>query len=191
VCEVACPTGAISEPEPAILDTRVLAQDRKRLVWMVVLLPILVIVGAWLGRQFSLPASRLHPTVGLAERLVREQAKPATTETQRAKGGLPSVEDLAMSRAQLAPAELLSTAAAIRRQFMLDGWVFGAWVGLVIGAKLVSLSVRRARTDYEPEHGGCFACARCFEYCPRERVSKRVMVAAEATPRASTELRSV
>jgi len=191
VCEVACPTGAISEPEPAVQDIQVLAQDRKLLVWMLVLLPILVIVGAWLGRQFSLPASRLHPTVNLAERLVREQARPGISEVQRAKGELPSVEDLEISRAQLPPAELLSTAAGIRRQFLVGGWIFGAWVGLVLGAKLVSLSVRRARTDYEPEHGGCFACARCFEYCPRERVSKRVMAAADAAPRTSTELRSV
>lgn len=191
ICEVACPTGAIGEPEPAIQDTQVLAHDRKRLVWMLALLPILVIVGAWLGRQFSVPASRLHPTVNLAERLVREQEKPTTSEVQRAKGELPSVEDLAMSRAQLAPAELLSTATGIRRQFMLGGWIFGGWVGLVLGAKLVSLSVRRPRTDYEPEHGGCFACARCFEYCPRERLTKCVTAVPDAAPRASTELRSV
>jgi hypothetical protein len=101
------------------------------------------------------------------------------------------VEDLAMSRAKLAPEELLNDAVGIRRHFKIGGWIFGAWVGLVLGAKLVSLSVRRPRTDYEPEHGGCFACARCFEYCPRERVSKRGMAAAEAAPRTSTELRSV
>lgn len=191
VCEVACPTGAITEPEPEIKDARVLAQDRRRLVWLLALLPLLVTVGAYLGRQFSLPASRLHPTVDLAERLVREQATSAKPEPQKSNGELPAVEDLALSRAQLAPAELLTEAAGIRRQFIIGGWIFGAWVGLVIGAKLVSLSARRPRTDYEPELGGCFACARCFEYCPRERVSKRVMSAAEAAPRTSTKLRSV
>jgi ferredoxin len=188
---VACPTGAITEPEPEIKDARVLAQDRRRLVWLLALLPLLVTVGAYLGRQFSLPASRLHPTVDLAERLVREQATSAKPEPQKSNGELPAVEDLALSRAQLAPAELLTEAAGIRRQFIIGGWIFGAWVGLVIGAKLVSLSARRPRTDYEPELGGCFACARCFEYCPRERVSKRVMSAAEAAPRTSTKLRSV
>ncbi|HWX23174.1 MAG TPA: 4Fe-4S binding protein [Candidatus Binatia bacterium] len=191
VCEVACPTGAISEPEPAIPDARILAQDRKRLVWLLALVPVLVAVGAGLGRQFSLPASRLHPTVSLAERLVRGQAKSPKSEAQSSKGELPSVEDLALSRVQLAPTEILSAAAGIRRQFTLGGWILGAWVGLVIGAKLVSVSVRRPRTDYEPEHGGCFACARCFEYCPRERVSRRVVATAGAAPGASGDLRSV
>ena len=44
--------------------------------------------------------------------------------------------------------------------------------------KLISLSVRRRRTDYEPDRGDCFACARCFEYCPNELVRRGLMPAA-------------
>ena len=53
------------------------------------------------------------------------------------------------------------------------GW-FGAWAGLVIGGKLVALAMRRTHTDFEPERGACFACARCFEACPEERLRRGV-----------------
>ena len=61
------------------------------------------------------------------------------------------------------------------------GWkLFGAWAGLVVGVKWISLSVRRTRTDFEPDSGACFACARCFESCPGERM-RRGLVPAEPT----------
>jgi ferredoxin len=51
-------------------------------------------------------------------------------------------------------------------------------VGLVIAVKLISLAMRRKRTDYEPDRGDCFACARCFEYCPNELVRRGLPVPA-------------
>ena len=127
--------------------------------------------GGWLGSQFSAPASRLHPTVSLADQLVRAQGTAP-------KFGALSPDDLALERARQTPKEILTEAAAIRRKFATGGWIFGAWVGLVIGVKLISLSVRRQRTDYEPDRGDCFACARCFEYCPNELVRRGLMPAA-------------
>ena len=161
LCEAACPFGAMREPVAAKTDAPVLAKDRRRLALLLALVPALMAGGGWLGWRFSLPASRLHPTVALAERFLREPgALPKT--------GTLSPDDLALDRARQTPKEILTAAAEIRRRFALGGGVFGAWVGLVIGAKLVSLSVRRRRTDYEPERGDCFACARCFDYCPNE-----------------------
>ena len=126
---------------------------------------VLLAGGLWLGGRFSVPASWLHPTVNLAERFVRERDTPPKTGTL-------TDQDLALARARQNPKELLTDAAAIRQRFRVGGWVFGAWVGLVIGAKLINLSVYRPRTDYEPERGACFACARCFEYCPRSRAAR-------------------
>jgi len=37
--------------------------------------------------------------------------------------------------------------------------------------------LRRRRTDYEPDRGECFACARCFKYCPNELVRRGLMPA--------------
>jgi len=50
----------------------------------------------------------------------------------------------------------------------LGGWL-GAWVGLVIGAKLIHLSIRRRRRDYQPDRTSCVSCGRCFWYCPGEQ----------------------
>ena len=49
------------------------------------------------------------------------------------------------------------------------GMLFGVWVGLVIGIKLIHLSIRRRRVDYEPDRAGCVSCGRCFWYCPSEQ----------------------
>ena len=159
------------EPETVPAGPRNLGIDRRRLAWLLALLPVLLVGGGWLGSQFSVPASRLHPTVSLANQLVRAEGTPP-------KLSLLTPDDPALERARQTPKEILSEAAAIRRNFVTGGWIFGAWVGLVIGVKLISLSVRRRRTDYEPDRGECFACARCFEYCPNELVRRGLMPAA-------------
>ena len=171
LCEASCPFGAMREPETGPAGAQSLTIDRRRLAWLLALLPVLLLVGAWLGSQFSAPASRLHATVSLADQLVRAEGTPP-------KLGVLTPDDLALDRARQAPKEILTEAAAIRRKFATGGWIFGAWVGLVIGVKLISLSVRRRRTDYEPDRGDCFACARCFEYCPNELVRRGLMPAA-------------
>ncbi len=171
LCEASCPFGAMREPEASPAGAQPLAKDRRRLAWMLALLPVLLAGSGWLGHQFSVPASRLHPTVSLADQLVR-------AEGTAPKFGVLSPDDLALDRARQTPKEILTEAAGIRHKFDVGGWIFGAWVGLVIGAKLISLSVRRKRTDYEPARGDCFACARCFEYCPNELVRRGLMPAA-------------
>jgi ferredoxin len=173
LCEASCPFGAMREPQSSPAGAQALAKDRRRLAWMLALLPVLLAGGAWLGHQFSTPASRLHPTVSLADQLVRAEGTAPNV-------GALSPDDLALERARQTPKEILTEAAGIRHKFDLSGWIFGAWVGLVIGAKLISLSVRRKRTDYEPDRGDCFACARCFEYCPNELVRRGLMPAAAA-----------
>jgi ferredoxin len=161
LCEASCPFGAMRQPESGKPKPEALAKARRRLAWLLLLLPLLVGAGGWLGGRFSGPASQLHSTVSLAERFVREGDTPP-------KSGVPTPDDLALDRARQNPKVLLAEAAAIGHKFRLGGWLFGAWVGLVIGAKLVSLSVRRQRTDYEPDRGACLSCARCLEYCPNE-----------------------
>jgi len=79
-------------------------------------------------------------------------------------------EALALERAAADPDAVIAAAQVVRRRVALAAWLFGGWAGLVIGLKLLSLSVRVTRTDYEPDRGACVACARCFLSCPNERV---------------------
>jgi ferredoxin len=183
LCEASCPFGAMREPESGPPGPQTLSIDRRRLAWLLALVPVLLVGGGWLGSQFSAPASRLHPTVSLADQLVRAEGTPS-------KLSMLTPDDLALERARQAPKEILTEAATIRRKFVTGGSIFGAWVGLVIGVKLISLSVRRRRTDYEPDRGDCLACARCFEYCPNELVRRGLMPAAAPAPGAAVTLTS-
>ncbi len=173
LCEQSCPFGAIREPAPAESNPGWLGAERKRLGWLLALLPVLVIAGAWAGSKLSPAAAQLHPTVALAERYVRQQSHPV-------QYGVMTPETLSLQRAAEDPQAIIAAAADLRRHFNLACLLFGGWVGLVIGAKLVTLSLRPSRTDYEPDRGACFECARCFSACPNERVRLGLMPAAEA-----------
>lgn len=163
LCEQSCPLGAMREPDPVPKNPGWLKTERVRFAWLLALLPVLVAGGAWAGNKLSSAAAQLHPDVSLAERYVRQQTRPV-------QYGLMTPEALLLQRAAASPAEVLAAAARLRRRFALASVLFGGWVGLVIGIKLLTQSIRPSRTDYEPDRGACVACARCFMSCPEERV---------------------
>jgi NAD-dependent dihydropyrimidine dehydrogenase PreA subunit len=159
LCEDVCPYNAIREPTvaPAASQHR---GGRRRLALLLLLLPGLVALGAATGLLLGPALARLHPTVHLAQRLRAEQAgrAEATTEASEAfRASGRSLESLYAEAADLTA-----------RLGRAGGWL-GAWVGLVIGLKLIHLSVRRRRTDYQPDRTNCVSCGRCFWYCPGEQ----------------------
>lgn len=159
LCEEMCPYGAIREPtvaQPAEARSR----GRRRLAGLILWMPLLVVLGIWLGSLLEVPLSRMHPQVQLWERVRAEDAgnvegttdaSDAFRETGR------SVEDLRRA------------AIRLRRRFGVAGAWLGAWVGLVVGGKLIHLSVHRRRVDYQPDPVNCVSCGRCFWYCPHEQ----------------------
>ena len=78
-------------------------------------------------------------------------------------------------------APILNAATDLRQRFWLACVVFGGWVGLVIGVKLISLPLPVTRIDFEPDRGACLACARCFRSCPQElvRLGEKPAISAE------------
>ena len=175
LCEEMCPYGAIREPTVTqAADER--RRGRRRLAALILLLPVLVATGVGLGRGLKVALSRLHPTVRLAERIrLEEQGQvEGTTDASEAfrKTGRPVEELFDEQRKQT------------NRFGVAGGW-FGAWVGLVIGLKLIHLSVRRRREDYQPDRTNCVSCGRCFWYCPNEQARLGLtadVVAANRTP---------
>jgi polyferredoxin len=160
LCEQSCPFSAINKStvdSPAA--DHVIAADKRRLAAFILLLPVLVGVGLWFGGFAGKNFARKHRTVNLAERVHLEETG-AVKDTADASAAF---------RATGEPLEkLFADADAVRSRFVLAGRWCGAWVGLVIGLKLISLAVRRNRTDYEADQFRCVACARCFRYCPEE-----------------------
>jgi ferredoxin len=157
LCEESCPFGAINSPTTEKIAR---SEGRSRLTILLILLPLMVITGGLLGRLGSVQLSRLDPGVRLAERLWSE-------ERGTAKGS--SKESYAFSKLELPNTAAYKRALNIEHKYAVGSLMFGGWVGLVIGLKLISLSIRRRRSDYEPDSGGCFACGRCYSSCPVER----------------------
>ncbi len=162
LCEDSCPYNAIREPTVAQSDPQ-RRGGRRRVALLVVLLPILIAVGGLLGSRLAEPLAQLHPTVQLAARLRMDTGAAGklvadATEAFRASGR--SVEELYAQAGQL-----------VRSLGRAGAW-FGAWVGLVIGLKLIHLSIRRRRTDYQPDRTACVSCGRCFWYCPGEQARR-------------------
>jgi NosR/NirI family transcriptional regulator, nitrous oxide reductase regulator len=157
LCGEVCPFNAIDKPTtPWPQDQR--DADKRRLTLSLVLLPVLVAGLAWAGTRLDRTVSRYHDTVRLAEEVAREQS-----------GIVPEVlpnEILAVKKIGRTPEAIYAEAAAIRRQFRIGCGIFGGFIGLVIGIKLVNLSVRWRREEYQAHRAACLACARCFEYCP-------------------------
>ena len=159
LCEQSCPFDAIRFPTAAAGGEHV-RRGVRRLAILLALLPILMACGGWLGSRLEVPLSRLHPTIQLAE-LVR---------AQELGGAEASPETQTFAASGTAPQTLYDEALAARRRLAVGGWLFGGFVGLVVGAKLITLSVRRTFADYAPDRGNCLSCGRCFAWCPREHV---------------------
>ena len=131
------------------------------LALLIIFLPVLVLLGAWSGSKLSNSWPRMHATVRLAERVYQEN-----------QGLLQQTTDASSAfRATGQPVqELYDQATQIRKQFKYGGGLVGAFIGLVAGLKLIRPSIRVKRTEFTADRAGCFACGRCYRFCPREQV---------------------
>ena len=158
LCEDSCPFGAIKKPTTDWPTTEY-SRSKKRLAVLILLLPVLMFLCGWASSGLKTVTSRMHATVRLAERIYLENSGQIEGTTDAS---------LAFRATGKEQKELYADASNIRAEFKLGGWFFGVFVGLVIGLKLIAVSVWRKRTDYEAGRAGCLACGRCFQYCPKE-----------------------
>ncbi len=158
LCEDACPFGAIRRPtEPLTVgDKRI---GRGRLAALIVLLFVLIAGGAVLGLQASDKLAEMNYTVRVAHdvRLVEAGMEPTTDETIEA-----------FRKTGRAAESLFDAERNIRGRFAWIAAAGGAFLGLIFGCKLISLSVHRTSKDYTADRAHCLACGRCFELCPVE-----------------------
>ena len=156
LCESACPFGAINKPDPEkVPETR--EEGRKRLGRLLLLLPVFMLVLGWGFSHLDDVLSRQHPTVALAERIRAEDMGKVKESTW---------ESVAFRSSGRPTADLYREALRIRGKFNFGGWILGAFLGMVLMGKLISLSIRGRRKDYEADRMKCLCCGRCYRYCP-------------------------
>ena len=127
---------------------------------MIIITPLLILLGGWSLSQLNTTLARVHPVVRLAERVHLEDTdvfEETTLESRTFRSKGTSVQ------------ELYDRATDIRNKFHTGGWILGGFLGLVFTMKLMGLSVRRTRTDYEPNRFSCISCGRCIEFCPIDK----------------------
>jgi polyferredoxin len=169
LCEDSCPFGAIRRPSINWPQAEY-GKGKKRLAVLLFLLPILIFFCGRAGSGLRKVTSRMHPTVRLAERIYLEDTGKVEDTTDAS---------LAFRATGKETETLYEEALNIRADFGLGGWFFGGFIGMVIGLKLIAVSVWRQRTDYEAGRASCLACGRCFKYCPKEH--ERLKKIKEAT----------
>ena len=158
LCEDACPYGAINNPMPE--DAPISATEgTRRFAITLLLAPVIVALGAWTGMMAYNVLARLHPTIQLAERIVAEERGVFADMT---------LESEAFRASRKTIPELYAAAHVVRADFKRKSPWLGAFLGLVLAWKLVALSIKRKRVDYEADRVACVSCARCFPYCPVE-----------------------
>jgi NosR/NirI family nitrous oxide reductase transcriptional regulator len=164
LCEESCPFDHLhkptleKEPEPRSTSAR-------RVLLIAGAAPLILIAGLGAGWLAHVPLSRVHPTVRLAERVAAEKAghvEGTSFESEYFHESSTSVETL------------LANGHSIRMNVRNGSLILGAFLAFVVIAKLVNLSSVRRRTDYEPDRGDCYSCARCSDACS---VGKVPMVA--------------
>ncbi|NLD39635.1 MAG: 4Fe-4S binding protein [Desulfatiglans sp.] len=166
LCEDACPYGAIRQPVQEWPQTTH-AADKKRLALLLVLLPVIAIAGSWIGNAIAPLAARTHATVSLAEQVWVEENMPDTLTTDASEFFRSSGESIP---------SLYERAALVRERFEKGGWFLGGFLGLILGGKLIMLSLRPRQKDYEADRAGCVSCGRCYRYCPKEQEYRLVKI---------------
>lgn len=160
LCEDSCPFGAIRKPAAQWPEAEYHVA-KKRLALLLLLLPVLVFLGGWAGSSLKGVTSQTHETVRLAKQIYLEDTSQIEEVTDASTAFRATGQEVK---------ELYQQASKIHARFELGGWILGGFIGLVIGLKLIGLSVWRQRTDYEADRASCLACGRCYKYCPREHI---------------------
>jgi hypothetical protein len=142
------------------------------------LVPLLMLAGAWLGGQLSVPLSKTDRQVALAEQVAGEDVgvlhragdtnAPAAT-LSRAEVNARNASKAFRQQGGSAP-QLYQAALEIRNRYRQAGYLLGAFVGLVLAVKLLNLARPEPHSIYEPDRASCLACGRCYSYCPKELV---------------------
>ncbi len=161
LCENSCPFDAIDKPEELNIQTDKIVLIRKYLL-LILIIPSLIFIGGYTGRQMNNVLAKVNPTVQLAEEIFRYNIK-----IKNQKNKLPeNIEVEGFKASGKTEKQLFTEASVIIEKFKTGGMLVGGFLGLAIGLMLANLSVYKYRKNYTPNKGECFSCGRCINFCP-------------------------
>ena len=154
LCAHSCPVDAINKP---VIEPVSSGKDINKFLMSVLILPILILIGGYIGSKSHVYLSKANSTVSLAELLIAQPELKNDPDHIDVQTFLTSGKTMET---------LLEEAATIRQQFYYGGWVLGGFLGLAFGLIFMGKTLYRNRKDYEPDKGNCVSCGRCMDYCP-------------------------
>ena len=156
LCEESCLYEAIEKPVTVKSpDTRQMVVRKFMLI--ILLIPFFMLLGGWTGSQLHESLAMVNGKVRMTDELL---------QPEKIQGEPESIEMTAFKASGQPVQELYLEASRIIHQFYIGGWILGGFIGLTIGGLLAGRLITRYRTDFEPNRGSCFSCARCVDYCP-------------------------
>jgi ferredoxin len=161
--EEACTYNAIL-PSNAEQPAEDPVRSRKRFIVYFLLIPVFAAAGGFLFYNMAPGLSKVHRDVRLAQeiRIEKETGIEAVSKAAAAYKEAGQTEE-----------ELFANEMKIISRFRKASPWAGVFLGLSLGISLLSMTIRRTRTEYTPHRGKCYSCGRCFKYCPVE-VKKQV-----------------
>jgi NosR/NirI family transcriptional regulator, nitrous oxide reductase regulator len=156
LCEDSCPFDAIDMPLTG-KDPEGKKTVLKKFILICFLIPLLVLAGGYLGSGIHETLASVNRKVSLAKTVsdpVKMQEQPETFEVKAFRSSGKTAD------------QVYSEAGVILKRFYTGGWILGGFIGLLFGILTASRMMIKYRSDYIPNKGRCFSCARCVDYCP-------------------------
>ena len=175
LCENVCPYNAILPPttKPTSLERW---DGPLKLAGTILAFPIILLLFAQIGAGIAPRLVMWHPDIRTAKLLYLEEERWVETS-----GYFPETRGLVQIGTPTE--EVYERAVHLSRLFRVAGLGLGLWVGLVIGIKWIVLTMRHPRVDYEVDPARCFACGRCFWYCPNQKEPRLLLIGEEGEPK--------
>ncbi|MBN2711609.1 MAG: 4Fe-4S binding protein, partial [Planctomycetes bacterium] len=155
LCENACPYGAIVPPSREEITGK--RKGKRMLGATVVFLPLLVLAGIYTGNAIAPAISHENKLVQMADNIYLNESGEEELFTEGEE----------YLNAGNKPESVYARSEAIQNSVRTWSILIGAILGFALGIKLISLCQHRLQTGYWPDAGACFACGRCFSYCPK------------------------
>jgi ferredoxin len=156
LCETGCPYDAILQSDPEPRENKPKRSLKDSLIYFL-MIPVLAAAFAVILYNIAPSLSVVNNNVKLAREIRLEKEKGIKAVSKAA---------VAFFESGKTENELFDEEQQIIGRFRKGAPWIGIFLGLSLGIGFFRLTIRNIRTDYEPDRGRCYSCAKCFKFCP-------------------------